>query len=176
MPKYLKVPQTIKSLNKPRKVNYFNGQELGQSYYVSENKLYKKMKNGDYREILPQHNEKYEFYFLKNKIEGKSRVGVKRIDEMEFKEEIDNEIENENDNELSSEVIEEDIRVNEIPENEIVYEITVIDGDTGNEIYYKKNDRIYNIVNEILKDETYQGIYYIYSNRLSIIINDLDEY
>jgi hypothetical protein len=65
MPKYLKVPQTIKSLNEPRKVNYFNGQELGQSYYISENKLYKKMKNGDYREILPQHNEKYKFYILK---------------------------------------------------------------------------------------------------------------
>jgi hypothetical protein len=52
MSRYLKTPQTIKELLNAKKVNYFNGRELGQSYYVSEKKFCKKMRSGDCRQYL----------------------------------------------------------------------------------------------------------------------------
>ena len=85
MPRYIKELQEVEQLDNPRKVNYFNGRELGQDYYISDDKLYKQMKNGNYRELMIQTNGYFNFYFVKNKIKGKSRVGVKRINEMEYK-------------------------------------------------------------------------------------------
>jgi hypothetical protein len=173
MPKYLQQPQTTKSLNNPRKVNYFGDRELSQDYYVSENKLYKKMKSGEFREILPQKNGNYTFFFLKNKGEGKSRINTKYLDRMIYKNNDgemveDNIIENENN----------DVIVNEIPENEIIYEIRLIDGDTGDEIFYKRGDRFYEMINGILEDESYDGIYHDENepNKIVIVVYDLDEY
>jgi hypothetical protein len=88
MPKYIQTPNTIKKLENPRIVNYYNNILLGQCYYISNNKIYRKMKCGDYREIMPQKCDgKYVFYFLKNKSGGKSRIFSKNIINMEFKNE-----------------------------------------------------------------------------------------
>jgi hypothetical protein len=67
-------------------VNYFNGNELGQCYYISNVKLYRKMKCGEYRELMTQDSSYFTFYFIKNKTSGKSRIGIERVNEMEYKE------------------------------------------------------------------------------------------
>jgi hypothetical protein len=85
MPRYIKELQEVEQLVNPRKVNYFNGRELGQDYYISDDKLYKQMKNGNYRELMIQTTGYFNFYFVKNKFKGKSRIGVKIINEMEYK-------------------------------------------------------------------------------------------
>jgi hypothetical protein len=92
MPRYNNQPNTLKELQNPRIVNSYNGKTLGNTYYISNNKLYKRMKSGLFREICSQHNtgdRLYTFYFIKNKgsYAGISRINVKKLDQMELVEE-----------------------------------------------------------------------------------------
>ncbi|GHU19212.1 hypothetical protein FACS189472_08670 [Alphaproteobacteria bacterium] len=88
MPRYLTLPTTVKYLSTARIVNSFNGKKLGQLYYIADGKLWKMMKNGDYREILMQEGPSFKYYFLKNRGAGKSRVNIKRLDEMTWVEPV----------------------------------------------------------------------------------------
>jgi hypothetical protein len=85
MSKYIEKPITTKTLENARKVNYFNGKELGRVYYIANDKLYKKTRKDEYCEVLLQHNGGYYFYFLKNKPNGKSRINENRLGEMIYK-------------------------------------------------------------------------------------------
>jgi hypothetical protein len=87
MPKQIYNAKTLENLPEDaKKVDMFKDKILGRLYYVYDDKLYKRMKDGKYREVCPQSNRKdnYTFYFLKNKDGGKSRIGTKRINEMSF--------------------------------------------------------------------------------------------
>jgi hypothetical protein len=93
MPRYNNQPNTLKELQNPRIVNSNNGKTLGITYYINNNKLYKKMKSGLFREICSQYNNgdrRYTFYFIKNKgsYAGMSRINVRKLDQMELVEEV----------------------------------------------------------------------------------------
>jgi hypothetical protein len=93
MPRYNNQPNTLKELQNPRIVNSYNGKALGITYYISNNKLYKRMKSGLFREICSQYNKgdrRYTFYFIKNKgcYAGMSRINVRKLDQMELVEEV----------------------------------------------------------------------------------------
>jgi hypothetical protein len=82
MPRQIYNPQTLDTLPEDaREVDMIKDKILGRTYYVYGGKLYRRMKDGKYREVCPQSNRKddYTFYFLKNKDGGKSRIGTKKI-------------------------------------------------------------------------------------------------
>jgi hypothetical protein len=65
------------------------GKILGAVYYIYDDKLYKKTKDGKYREVPPQKNrrtDRHRFYFIKNKgrYATMSRVSARMLDQMEF--------------------------------------------------------------------------------------------
>ncbi|GHU18275.1 hypothetical protein FACS189472_06370 [Alphaproteobacteria bacterium] len=86
MPRYIYNAQTLTELPNGKLVNCYNGKMLGRSYYVYDNKLYKMMKDGKFRELCPQHNpdDAFQFYFVKNLNAGKSKVSVKKLADTTF--------------------------------------------------------------------------------------------
>jgi hypothetical protein len=89
MPRYTTQPKLLNELPNARVVNSYMGKILGTLYYIYDNKLYKKTKDGKYREVLPQKNSRggnYRFYIIKNKgrYTTMSRVSAKMLDQMEF--------------------------------------------------------------------------------------------
>jgi hypothetical protein len=90
MPRCYYNPQTSEDLPNARRVNTYKNKIFTQDYFVYDNRLFKQMKNGKYRELCPQINDheleanKYTFYFVKQKDWDKGRVPVNKLSEMTY--------------------------------------------------------------------------------------------
>jgi hypothetical protein len=70
-----------------RKVNCLRSYILDIEYYVADNKIFKKLKSGKYRELVLQNkNPWYVHYFLRDKDHRKLTVSVKKLKDLTFAE------------------------------------------------------------------------------------------
>ncbi|GHU24009.1 hypothetical protein FACS189472_17010 [Alphaproteobacteria bacterium] len=68
-----------------RLVNFYNGKLLEQDLYVSDGKLYKKLKCGKYRPLKEQENFcGFKHYLLKNNDHKRTTVGSGKLDRLSY--------------------------------------------------------------------------------------------
>jgi hypothetical protein len=64
-----------------RKVNALREEQLDVEYFVAKDKLYKKLKNGNYRALVLQSKRpEYQHYFLRSKEKRKLTINAKKLD------------------------------------------------------------------------------------------------
>jgi hypothetical protein len=77
--------EIVKDLVDPRKVNCLRSNVLDVEYYIANNKMYKKLKSGKYRELVLQvKNPRYIHYFLRDKNQKKLTVSFKKLCDLTY--------------------------------------------------------------------------------------------